>query len=448
MERLIDAVQPANIADEFARWGDVASQRQQQSLIDMRIQREQEDAPINRQLKQAQASNYNTQADLSSSKAQFKKMAMGGQIAKVIKSNVMQSGVTPDSPNFPQVLEQISGPYRQIISKVFGHPDDPTKPVDWGAINSMADFDQVTQSREYHPPVATTEGYLKFGNNGFEPMKNAQGKPYLPSTADPSMAGQMALERSKNQIKKYTGPDQRESFATQGQLAGISNQQPNWQPVQDVQSEIAQLQQTDPQAAAQLQAMSDRQPQGPMKGPTPAEKTMSVETAKNAADLDKKRLESEQSKVLGAGKTSDTLNEMMRYLYQGGVQTRDASGRLAPPDQQMIPGTGPIDRAGILGQNVGIHNDKASNFEAVRRLGNKLALDALGGKLGAQISNADVEFIKRQVGILDNPQDLKTFYNSVADIEERVNKIQSESNQPTQKKGDIHSQADAILRGQ
>jgi len=37
---------------------------------------------------------------------------------------------------------------------------------------------------EYHPPVATSQGYLQYGGNGFEPMLNPQGQPYMPGAVD------------------------------------------------------------------------------------------------------------------------------------------------------------------------------------------------------------------------------------------------------------------------
>ena len=157
-----------------------------------------------------------------------------------------------------------------------------------------------------------------------------------------------------------------------------------------------------------------------------------VDLAKEKAVIENQQKIDQQvnTQTQGAKKGLGTLDSMMKYLYPGGQPVRDASGRLAPPTDAMLLGNSPIDRATMLGHQYGMHNDKASNLTGLRRLVGSLVMDANNGSLGAGVSNADVEFLKRLQGVTDSAQDPKDIYNAIADNEDKFNRIMGAAKSP------------------
>ena len=158
-----------------------------------------------------------------------------------------------------------------------------------------------------------------------------------------------------------------------------------------------------------------------------------VDLAKEKAAIENKQKIDQQvnTQTQGAKKGLGTLDSMMKYLYPDGQPVRDASGRLAPPTDAMLLGNSPIDRATMLGHQYGMHNDKASNLTGLRRLVGSLVMDANNGSLGAGVSNADVEFLKRLQGVTDSAQDPKDIYNAIADNEDKFNRIMGAAKSPS-----------------
>jgi hypothetical protein len=70
MDYSIPVVQPTNLADEIGKWGQINTQRQQQRLIDMKMQQAPEEMAMQRQLHQAQMSDHAATAGLNEGKAQ------------------------------------------------------------------------------------------------------------------------------------------------------------------------------------------------------------------------------------------------------------------------------------------------------------------------------------------------------------------------------------------
>jgi hypothetical protein len=290
--------------------------------------------------------------------------------------------------------------------------------------------------------------------------------PFKMSSADPTLAGEIQRAKTANQGFKladgtgaeglYSGAQANPQAFGNGQLLPNfeSQEQPRPQiqpqPRQDFQFQFA-----DPANLAAFinspegqQLLSQyQQPGGMVKSPSLEQKAAVDVNKQNQIDqnktqqnliekkgeadikLETNKAEKEQTRLTGANQTLDTVNNMMRYLYPNGQAVRDQEGRLVPPSEQMLLGTGPIDRLKMAGQNIGIHSDAATNTEMVRSKASDLARAALGGSLGSGVSNADVQFILKAQGVIDTAQDLKTLYSAIADLEDKAREIQARSQQ-------------------
>lgn len=174
-----------------------------------------------------------------------------------------------------------------------------------------------------------------------------------------------------------------------------------------------------------------------------AEIVRQKEAAKLAEQNEAKLVEEQNKKQSAANLTKNTLERALGYLYpkdeQGNpIVTRDQYGRLVPPEQQMIYGGTPTDRVmSTFNEWTNTPDEKKQNLESIKRIGKQLVLDATGGKLGAQISNADVAFLESAQGILSKAQNINEVYQAFSDIEEKVNQVIGGSQDTKQTQGGL-----------
>lgn len=308
----------------------------------------------------------------------------------------------------------------------------------------------------YHPPIATSQGYAQFNpeTRGYDLIKVGENT-LMPGQYDIPVQTELTRVKEGQKIKEYEDQEGRKGFAPAEMLIPNkvitpdfqSSQKPsNLPPVFDFknpQKAFAEMQgagipvnQSD---AAQAEFDAFNRAHGytyGAKGQSTAEKeriktdaAITEAKAKSDISLEENKAKTQQERVSGAEKTTDTLTDMMRYLYPNGEPVRSNDGRLVPPSQQMILGTGPLDRLQMIGQNVGIHSDQATNTEMLRSKASRLVTDAVNGKLGAGVSNADMLILSKAQGLLDTAQDVKTIYQAVSDIEQTVNRIKQQSQQ-------------------
>lgn len=172
---------PYGVADLYDIYDKTKANQQSFKMNEMKMAEAEQNAPIQRQVLEAQTRNYRADADLNAQKVHTQRLTMGSNIAKQILAQA--SKVSPEgTPEFDQAVQQYGTPMRPIIASAFGHQDDPSKPIDINGLKSLAGIN--IGGGEYHPPVPTSEGYLQFDNGQFAPMLNKQGKPYMPGAVD------------------------------------------------------------------------------------------------------------------------------------------------------------------------------------------------------------------------------------------------------------------------
>lgn len=175
--------QPYGVANLYDIYDKTRANQQDFKMNEMKMMEAERNAPINRQMLEAQTKNYNADADLNAQKVQAQKITLGSNVAKQIlaqAAKVAQEG----TPEFEQAIQQYGNPMRPIMASAFGHENDPSKPIDVNGLKSLAAMGVA--SNEYHPTVNTSTGILEFKDGGFAPMLNAQGQPYMPGAYDVS----------------------------------------------------------------------------------------------------------------------------------------------------------------------------------------------------------------------------------------------------------------------
>ena len=155
---------PASITDLAESMMRMKESGQNQRLNEMKMAEAEQLAPMQRQLLQSQAAHYQSQAGLEDTKEQQAKQtfAINGAKRAVAYANKMAKEGTPE---WEQAVLQAATPIAQSL----GH-NDPNKPIDIPSLKALAGMD--TAGGEYHPPVATSQGYLQFDGGQFTPMLN------------------------------------------------------------------------------------------------------------------------------------------------------------------------------------------------------------------------------------------------------------------------------------
>ena len=226
---------PYSVADLYDITDKTRSNQQEFKMNEMKMMEAERNAPINRQMLEAQTKNYNADADLNAQKVHQQKITMGSNIAKQILAQA--SKVAPEgTPEFNQAVEKYGTPMRPIVASAFGHQDDPSKPIDINGLKSLAAMG--ASGGEYHPPVATSEGYLQFDGGAFAPMLNAQGKPYMPGAVDVSNKFDIGMANTLSKLVEQGHiPLEQAQAILKSQVMGQGQQQ---QPMQQQQPQMMQ----------------------------------------------------------------------------------------------------------------------------------------------------------------------------------------------------------------
>ena len=223
---------PYSVADLYDITDKTRSNQQEFKMNEMKMMEAEQNAPINRQMLQAQTRNYNADADINAQKVHAQKLTMGSNIAKQIlaqAAKVSQEG----TPEFDQAVQQYGTPMRPIIASAFGHQDDPSKPIDLNGLKSLAAMG--ASGGEYHPPVATSEGYLQFDGGAFAPMLNPQGKPYMPGAVDVGNKFDIGMANTLSKLVElgYIPLEQAQAILKSQVMRQGQQQQPMQQPPQE-----------------------------------------------------------------------------------------------------------------------------------------------------------------------------------------------------------------------
>jgi len=202
MDYSIPVVQPTNLADEIGKWGQINTQRQQQRLIDMKMQQAPEEMAMQRQLHQAQMSDHAATAGLNEGKAQEQKMAFVGNVSKMILSRAAASGASPDSPEYQQAVNQAGAPFRAQMAAVFGHQDDPSKPIDINALNSLAGYNPGGEHQKViYTQQHGADGEYSFNGATGETAPIMQGGKHLQAAQySPTLQGQIMRAKEAEKI--------------------------------------------------------------------------------------------------------------------------------------------------------------------------------------------------------------------------------------------------------
>lgn len=164
---------PVSISD----LADSAMRRQESSqnqrINEMKMAEYQQSEPVRRQLQQAQAQDEST-------KAAAGKQKIIGNLAGNVLGQLDKSGIT-DPQQRQQFITQAIDAHKPYLQGVLQLPVN-----DYMSEDQLRSLSKSASGGEYHPPVATSEGYLQFDNGAFAPMLNPQGKPYMPGAVDVS----------------------------------------------------------------------------------------------------------------------------------------------------------------------------------------------------------------------------------------------------------------------
>jgi hypothetical protein len=152
------------------------------------------------------------------------------------------------------------------------------------------------------------------------------------------------------------------------------------------------------------------------------------ELAKQRAKTDVEVEAQKKQDLKGAQIGQESLNKILNSLYPGGKPVFDKNGKFIPPKDQMILGNSPWDRTQMAYyENLGGDNPQAQNLQNIRRETKNFVMAAVGGKLGAGVSNADIEFLQQQQGIIDKTQNINDVYNAAQSMQDKINEIKTRS---------------------
>ena len=397
MEQLIQPIRQISLADAMQQWSEIRGQAQERKLREMQMQRAEENAPIDSQLKQAQMAHYQgqikrdeSQAQLEEAKAQKEKHLLVGGMASTIEQRMKPFlGLQQADPQaFQAKLDEIGAPFRAPIAQVMGTPVDPNKPIDWNALQSLSTF-HGSGGQEYHPPVGTNQGTLQYGANGWEPIK-INGQVAMPVAGDVQLQanlaaareGQKVVQGEDDQGRKFHAPAYATNPAFQNRT-GAPQPEP-----QNIQLLMQMANGGDKAAAVELDRIQSQQqvvnqPAQPVLGPSISDAETQKATAKNQADLLQEKSKQQQEHAIDAKSANNILDQAEPLLKES---TNSGIGSLI--DETM----------GFLGQST----KGADAAEALKVLGARLTVSM--PKMSGPQSDKDAQLYKEEAGQLGNPR--------------------------------------------
>ena len=160
---------------------------QNQRMNEMKMTEYQQSEPVRRQLQQAQAQDEST-------KAAAGKQKIIGNLAGNVLGQLDKSGIT-DPQQRQQFITQAIDAHKPYLQGVLQLPVN-----DYMSEDQLRSLSKSASGGEYHPPVATSEGYLQFDNGAFAPMLNPQGKPYMPGAVDVANKFDLGMANTLSQL--------------------------------------------------------------------------------------------------------------------------------------------------------------------------------------------------------------------------------------------------------
>ena len=428
---------PVDVASLFDLQDRTRANQQAMKMNEMKMAEEQQTAPLRQRYMQSQAAENESTASINQLKAHQQKLALGSNIAKQIlgqASKVAQEG----TPEFEQAVQQYGNPLRPIMASAFGHENDPSKPIDVNGLKSLASMG--AGAGEYHPPVQTSEGYLQFGDNGFEPMLNAQGKPYMPPVVDVGLRGRGRLAEELAQLYTSGGIDQPtyERLLAHAVSGPQDNQQP--QPMQPQQPQPRPQVHFDPNMSPEDQVTAQQDWANSQEGiarqnaqgggvPAPSggipslaetenlkagiaqQKEINVANAKSDIELNQEQKKQKQqaqqelpTALLAASNDKKRINELLNHKGLSGVVG-------VPNALGMLPGTSENDFKALLKQvQGGTFLTAAKSLKgtgAMSEIEGAKAEQAVARLQTAQSENAFKEALKDYESSIDNLLEIK-----------------------------------------
>lgn len=431
---------PYGVADLYDIYDKTKANQQSFKMNEMKMAEAEQNAPIQRQVLEAQTRNYRADADLNAQKVHTQRLTMGSNIAKQILAQA--SKVSPEgTPEFDQAVQQYGTPMRPIIASAFGHQDDPSKPIDINGLKSLAGIN--IGGDEYHPPVPTSEGYLQFDNGQFAPMLNKQGKPYMPGAVDVGNKFDIGMADTLSKLVKdgYLKVEQaREILNNQvmSQQAPQQQRQPQRQPQVFI----------DPNMSSEDQALANQDLWNTYESNV-AKQNQRVDGIPDAAQREAIKTKADIEKAVGveAGKSQFEANRDLPAAIDQAANALDLIKRLKEhPGKAGFVGMPNV--SGLLG---GVRGTKEADFKSrLEQIKGQTFLQAFNSLKGAgQITEVEGQKATQAIARLDASQSEKEFDAALDDlsniIDQGVVRAKTKAGGKNQS-NNIKDDADAILR--
>lgn len=371
---------------------------------------------------------------------------LGSQVATEIVGKVQAMGLDPSAPDFQQKLDQISAPYRPIMASATGKPDTG-EPMHYDSLLALKGLTKT----EYHPPVPTSQGYLEFKNNGFAPMVNPEGKPYMPGAVDVGnkfdvgMAGTLSklVEQGHIPLEQAQSILKSQVMSQNQPQAQIMQQQPQNQAPQ-VSYDFAPTAQGQADKSLAETYQNNLAEQNKRMGGIPS--SAEREGIKAQADINK-------AVELEAGKSQFEANRDLPAAMDQASNALDLIKKLKEHEGKA-GFVGMPNASGLMG---GVRGTKEADFKVrLEQIKGQTFLQAFNSLKGAgQITEVEGQKATQAIARLDASQSEKEFDTALDDLSSVIDqgliraktKAKGSSNNPKIESNNIKSDADAILRG-
>lgn len=435
---------PYGVADLYDIYDKTKANQQSFKMNEMKMAEAEQNAPIQRQVLEAQTRNYRADADLNAQKVHTQRLTMGSNIAKQILAQA--SKVSPEgTPEFDQAVQQYGTPMRPIIASAFGHQDDPSKPIDINGLKSLAGIN--IGGGEYHPPVSTSEGYLQFDNGQFTPMLNAQGKPYMQGAVDVGNKFDIGMADTLSKLVKdgYLKVEQAREI--------LNNQIMNQQAPQQIPQQQRQPQRQpqvfiDPNMSSEDQALANQDLWNTYESNV-AKQNQNFNGIPDAAQREAIKTQADIDKAVGveAGKSQFEANRDLPAAIDQASNALDLIKKLKEhPGKVGFVGMPNV--SGLLG---GVRGTKEADFKSrLEQIKGQTFLQAFNSLKGAgQITEVEGQKATQAIARLDASQSEKEFDAALDDliniIDQGVVRAKTKAGGKNQS-NNIKDDADAILR--
>lgn len=307
---------------------------------------------------------------------------------------------------------------------------------------------------EYHPPVATSQGYLQYGGNGFEPMLNPQGQPYMPGAVDVGNKFDIGMAGSLSKlVEQGLMPLKQAQSILKGQVMGQGQPQPQQQMMQpQMMQQPMQQRQAPPVFIDQNMSPEDQataqQDYNTYENNVASQnqKFGGIPTAGQREDI---KTQADINKAVGveAGKSQFEANRDLPAVIDQASNALDLIKKLKEhPGKAGFVGMPNV--SGLLG---GVRGTKEANFKSrLEQIKGQTFLQAFKDLKGAgQITEVEGQKATQAIARLDASQSEKEFDAALDDlsniIDQGVIRAKTKAGGKNQS-NNIKDDADAILR--